>query len=66
MTSGQAADALGRDVPAGYSIAITVVVAVVAVVAAGVSVRGAALTLAGLGDLITGRADRRGAGRARP
>ena len=56
VTSGQAADALGQDVPAGYSIAITAVVAVVAVVAAGVSVRGAALTLAGLGDLITGRA----------
>ncbi len=55
VTSGQAADALGRDVPAGYSIAITVVVAVVAVVAAGVSLRGAALTLAGLGDLVTGR-----------
>jgi hypothetical protein len=56
VTSGQAADALGRDVPAGYSIVITAVVAVVAVVAAGVSVRGAALTLAGLGDLVAGRA----------
>ena len=55
VTSGDAAETLGREVPAGYSVGLTAVVAVVAVVAGGVSVRGAALTLAGLGDLVTGR-----------
>lgn len=43
------------EVPGGAAVAITVVVAAVGTIAALVSVRGAALTLAGLADLVTPR-----------
>lgn len=45
----------GTDAPAGAGIAISIALAVVTVVASAVSVRGVALTFAGVADLVTGR-----------
>ncbi|HEX6570326.1 MAG TPA: hypothetical protein VF015_14240, partial [Acidimicrobiales bacterium] len=47
---------VGADVPPAVYVGVAVVAAIVTVLAAGVAVRGAAMTLVALADLVTGRA----------